>query len=382
MSLPRTKRKNVNVESRYVQWTFVLSCVAMSAAFVVPSIVSLIGNVLAFAVAYYMTFRLQFLKHVFLGEPSSPATPLRFHCFDNLGLSVAFVFTLIAVGFNVPLFLSQFHDVLYRLQTQVGVPQSWQPALAHIAVYLLYLTTAPVFFVFFYAFIIRFTAFIAEIYRTSDKIERYSFVTVMLVAIVAVAVIYNQTNCFYAPLGQDREIISFDVVYVADSGNFYKANVYGFIGALENDLRQPLFGLLALPFAITATLLSWTFFFIPNSYAVFIQTIQIGLLFLTYILMSRLMRLSGLTKILFFIALFLTYPVLLFFLVWEQYIFAVFWLGVFIYIVCTGGQAYTLAFVSMTGSLLTSAAVFLFTLTKDWRLFVRNGIVCSLYFSL
>jgi len=141
-----------------------------------------------------------------------------------------------------------------------------------------------------------------------------------------------------------------------------------------------LFGLFALPFAVVATLLSWVCFFIPNSYAIFIQTIQIGLLFVTYILMSRLMRLNGLTRTFFFTTLILTYPVLLFVLVWEQYLFPVFWLGVFIYITFTSGQAHSLTFVAATGSLLTSAAVFVCTFTKDWRQFIRNGIVCTLYF--
>ena len=103
------------LESRYVQWTFVLSCVAMSAVVVIKptpvplfnnvlTIVSLIGNVLAFAIAYYITFHKQILKHIFLGN-SAIQLPVLF---------VALVFTLVAVGFQVPHFL-------YHLQTQVGV---------------------------------------------------------------------------------------------------------------------------------------------------------------------------------------------------------------------------------------------------------------------
>ena len=348
------------LKNRWIQWTFVLSCVAISAAFVKPTIVSLLGNAFAFAIAYYITFHRKILEHVF-----SP--------FSRTTLGIVFIFTLIAVGFCVPHFLS-------HLQTQIDFSSSIHPALVHIAVYFLYCTTAPAFFAFLYAFIVRFSIFVTEIYKTSDKIERCFFVTVMLFAMSAIIVIYDQTNCFYAPLGQDGEIIDFDVVYVMDSGNFYKTNVYGFIGAPENDMRQPLFGLFALPFAITATLLSWILFFIPNSYAVFMQTIQIGLLFVTYILMSRVAQLRGLTKLFFFMTLTVTYPILLFSLVWEQYIFSIFWLWVFIYIFTICGQIHPIAFTASTGSLLTNTAAFLFTFTKNRQQFIRKGIDCACAF--
>jgi len=347
------------MKNRYVRWIFVLSCFALSISIQRPSVATLTGGVLAFAVAHYLTFRKKILEHAF-------------DRFSRKTVCIALVFTLFAVGFNVP--------VIFRRLSILFADLPATPA--YIAIFLfLFLSTAPVFLCFFYAFLARFSDFAVKIHKTSDKVEHCFFMVVMLVALIAVTVIYNQTNCFHAPLGQDGEIIDYDVVYTSDSGAFYKTNAYGCIGAPDNDIRQPLFGLFALPFAVVATLMSWMLHpFIPDSYAVFIQVIQIVLLFATFILMSRLMRLKGLTKVVFLITLMLTYPVLLFSLMWEQYIISVFWLGVFIYVAAGDGQTDRFAFTAATGSILTSAAAFLFTYSKDkWRFF-RNGFDCVLAF--
>jgi hypothetical protein len=354
-------------ENCCVRWIFILSCFALSVLFEIPSVVSLIGNVLALAAAYYLTFRKKILEHVFCR-------------FSRKTFCVTLIFTLVAVGFHVPLV---FRRLSVLLDLFPAIPIDLLPTVpTYIAIYLfLFLTTAPAFFVFFYAFVPRFSCFISEIYKTSDHVERRFFAAIMLIGMIAITVIYNQTNCFHAPHTPEGRIILYDIVYTSDSGEYYLTNVYGCIGAKENDIRQPLFGLFALPFAVVATFLSWIFYILlPNSGAIFIQMIQIGLLFVTYTFMSRLMRLNGLAKAFFFSTLVLTYPVLLFSLMWEQYIFSIFWLWVFIYIANNDGQTNSFAFVAATGSLVTNAVAFLLTFTKDWRRFLRNGVDCILTF--
>ncbi|MDR0520698.1 MAG: hypothetical protein LBH00_02470 [Planctomycetaceae bacterium] len=316
----------------------------MSAAFVKPSAASIIGTLLAFAVIYFLTFRKQLLETIFIN-------------INYWYIGIAVVLAPIAVGYCVPKFLDKFPNVFYRLQTYIGIPEILQTAGTYMAVYLLYFTLAPALFVFFYAFLDRFVPFVKDVFKESDRIERGYLTTVAVIAFIAVAVIYNQTNAFYAPHNADRKIINYDVVYTADSGDYYKTNVFGHFGAPENDLRQPLFAVFAVPFAVSADILSRLCFFLPNGYSIFIQVFQITLLAFASILMSRMMCLNGTNKAVFLISFTLSYPVLLFALMVEQYIFALFWLTVFMYTMQHNKQHQNYAVIAAVGSLITTAAL-------------------------
>jgi hypothetical protein len=336
-------------ENKSVKWAFVLSCVAMSAGSMLPAATSRIGIFCAFGIASYLTFKKQLLENVFSQEQGT-----------LISRYAAFVLTLLAIEFQSSAFVQKIlalypNGVPYILN-QLSIPSDFHHTFLSISIYLLYCSTAFAFFFFLYVFIIRFSAFMTDLWKTSDRSERCFFLLTLTIAAIAISVIYLQTNCFYAPL-KNGKIIPFDVVYTSDSGEYYESNVYGSISASENDFRQPLFALFAMPFAGIAKISSKIFFFFPGSYVIILGMIQVGLLCVSIIIMSRLMQLTTTTKSCFFMAFVLTYPFLLFSLMYEQYIFAVFWLFIFLHTVFHEKENQDYAFVAATGSLITSAAV-------------------------
>ncbi|SDN00952.1 hypothetical protein [Acetanaerobacterium elongatum] len=194
-------------------------------------------------------------------------------------------------------------------------------------------------------------------YKSTDTIEKSFLIIAGIISAVAIIVVYNFTTAFYAP-SINGNLIDYDVVYTSDSANQLATNVYLNINAPENDFRQPLFGLFAAPFAIVALIISKLLFFIPNCYPIAIGIIQVLLLLFCFTLLARLLQLTGAVKVMFFIILTFTYPVLLYMFNIEQYIFALFWLLLFVYACENKIQDNDYLFIGATGTLLTSGILF------------------------
>lgn len=125
---------------------------------------------------------------------------------------------------------------------------------------------------------------------------------------------------------------NFDLIYSADSGYLVHTDVFRNIGADQNDLRQPLFGVFAMPFAQAAWLISKILFFLPNGYVTVLQVMEMLLFLVSTVLIARMLGLTGYRKALFLGILCVSYPVLIFSLTAEQYLFAVFYLVLMIYL--------------------------------------------------
>lgn len=183
---------------------------------------------------------------------------------------------------------------------------------------------------------------------------------------VMIALIFSSTNAFYAAnVGLMEE--SFDVIYTSDSAQLLEEDVFCQLNAKQNDIRQPLFALFALPFAAPAKVLSQLLFFIPNVYPVLMACIQFWLLMTALVMIRHMLPGAQPHPALFYGACVLLYPVLLFSLMMEQYMFAVFWLIAL-------GSAHMHAeddrmplLMASAGSLLTSAVGFVLV-PKEARL--------------
>jgi hypothetical protein len=209
--------------------------------------------------------------------------------------------------------------------------------------------------VFLYCFWIKIVSFFKDIVDTSDRPERSYFIAVSIIALIAVAVIYTQTNCFYAPQSNGK-IVSGDVVFTTDTGSFSQSNTY--ISVVHNGYKRPLYGVFSMPFAVIAFALSKVFLFVPQGYYIIFGVIQIELATLSIILISRMLSLAGLTKYLFFVLVSLTYAVLLFSLNLEQYILSVFFLIVLLYIFVFQKENLDYALIAAAGTILTSGILF------------------------
>ncbi|WP_336776046.1 hypothetical protein [Paenibacillus sp. MMO-58] len=204
----------------------------------------------------------------------------------------------------------------------------------------------------------KLAAVVLEFARNLTKLEkRYLIVSTFVLAIVVI-IAFNVSSVFYETRDQSGEIVRFDVVYTTDTADLVDSNVYLNISSVQNDLKQPLFGLFALPFALVGIVISKLFFFVPNSYPVMMQIIQVFLLQMAMILISRMLKLRSIDQLIFLLFLNASYPVLMFSLNMEQYIFSLFWLILFLYSCQFGWGPKVYYFIGAAGSLLTSAVLF------------------------
>ena len=105
-------------------------------------------------------------------------------------------------------------------------------------------------------------------------------------------------------------------------------------------------------------MISSILFFIPDSYALFLQILQIGLVGVSIILISRLLGIKkSVEKIIFYLFLSCSYSFIVFSLFLEQYIISSFYLILFIYISLNGKQYQKAIFIGAVGTMLTSGVL-------------------------
>ena len=205
--------------------------------------------------------------------------------------------------------------------------------------------------------------------RQTGRFERYYLAIAFALFALVCAIVYAKTDVFYATVYQGKQV-PYDVVFTSDSAVILSGNAYFDIYHVTNDLRQPLFGLFAMPLVLPATLLSKILFFLPKAYPILINITQIGIVLVTILMIVRLMGLEARERAFAILMLTTAYPTLLFSLNLEQYVFAVFWMIVFLTLAAQRAQGTEFAYLAMTGSLLTSG-VFLPFMTSGQSLKVR-----------
>lgn len=189
--------------------------------------------------------------------------------------------------------------------------------------------------------------------KNLKKYEKIYFITFFLFFFSLIFYSFIKTNIFYLPTND--KACYFDIIFTADTGYQYFTNVFLNILAWENDIRQPLFGLFALPISILAYILSYVFFFLEDSYALFLTILNIILIGITNILISRMLPLKKeKEKLIFLIFYSSLYPTVLFIFILEQYVIAVFYLILFIYVFINKYIHDEVIFIGMVGTLITS----------------------------
>ena len=216
----------------------------------------------------------------------------------------------------------------------------------------------------------------------SDFTERMFLLGAWTLLGMMVLFTYICTQAFYgADVGGYR--YNFDLIYSSDSGYLVQQDVFRNIGAEQNDLRQPLYGVFSTPFAQAAWLLSRCVPFLPVPYTTVLQLVQLLLFLVGLVLLSRMMELQGAEKALFLVLLCVTWPVWIFALTAEQYLMAVFYLLLLLYLRQRDAE-HSLSYIAATGSLLTSGIWFpVITWDRRPSRFVRNTVVlCGAFFAV
>jgi hypothetical protein len=215
----------------------------------------------------------------------------------------------------------------------------------------------PAIFILYAWLISNFYPVIIGFFKSLDQTDKVYLLVKMVLLTILIVIVFNLTSVFYSPK-VDGTVVDYDVVYTTDSGNILYTDAYFKIDAPQNDLRQPLFGVFAAPFAMIAKIGSYALFFVDNAYPILINIIQVFLLEIALILLALMLKLKGKLKIAFYLFIGSTFPYLLFALNMEQYIFTVFWLVLFIYAAIEKKAYQPYLYIGAAGSMLTSGIVF------------------------
>lgn len=279
---------------------------------------------------------------------------------------------------------STFYSCCYgwmnTLFTALHLP--FRGALLRLAPWAVSLLALPMAFGYFLWFTDLVKQLAQRFWRESDFTERMFLLGAWCLLSMIIVMTYLCTQAFYGA-HLNGSWFNFDLIYSADSGYLVGQDVFRNVGAEQNDLRQPLFGLFAMPFCQGAWLLSRLLFFLPNSYVTVSQVMQLGLFLTAMVLLSRMMELHGAEKALFLGLLTASYPVLIFALTAEQYLFAVSYLILLLYLRKEPVNQ-SVAYIAATGSLLTSGIWFpLVTWDRDFRKFVKKTLLlCGAFFAV
>lgn len=147
-----------------------------------------------------------------------------------------------------------------------------------------------------------------------------------------------------------------NLLYTFDTQFLLDMDVYNNINAVGNDIRQPFFAIFSLPFTILPRFISSITF--AEIYPFLIAIVQGFIVFVSIILLEKMMKLKGISKLLFIIFMCVTYPTLLFLFNMEQYVIHVFYLIVFIYMSINNIKDKDMLFIMASGTLVTSGIFF------------------------
>lgn len=197
---------------------------------------------------------------------------------------------------------------------------------------------------------------IKTLFRTFDKTDKRALKVFSALFILLIIIAYSITYIFWGTC--EIKGAGYDIIYTTDTGALFTMDCWLNVGAYENDLRQPLFGAFSAPFTAIPYAASKIMSFVPNLYPLLMAIEQAIILLITVSMITKMMKLQHTERAFAYVAMTLSFPVLLFSLNLEQYIFAVFWLILLIYSVTEREIASNKAvFIAATGSLLTSAVM-------------------------
>lgn len=174
-----------------------------------------------------------------------------------------------------------------------------------------------------------------------------NFLLFLALAIFTMAVFFS-SSAFYGSQAP------YDLIYTSDSPLLVKENAYLVLLQYQNDLRQPLFAVFAAPFLGLSFLLSRLLGASAPLHALLMNLPQVGLLVLSAHLLGRMLGLRPGWRLAFVVLVCCTWPVLLFSVMMEQYIFAAFYLICFVYLLCCHDRRDRLTLIGAGGTLLTS----------------------------
>ena len=219
---------------------------------------------------------------------------------------------------------------------------------------------------------------IIDFFQNLTNIERKYIYFTLIAALMISLFVINITIVFSRPsTGQD-------VIFTSDTSNLLGNDVFMDISHQENDIRQPLFGMFALPLGLMARVISKFCFFFRTQYEyeTVITIFQALLLAITTILLARLLKISEDKKKYFYLFISCSFPYILFTILLEQYVMALFYLILTIYYYAKNPYKTNYLYVGAVGTLVTSGILFpLITKFKNFKQWIYSVCECFLFFA-
>ena len=230
--------------------------------------------------------------------------------------------------------------------------------------------------------------FLNDVLRIVSDLSKKEQIVVSLLFLIGACFtvgVYMVTGAFYGSSG------AYDVIYTSDSSLIFKQNCFLWLASGQNDLRQPLFAIISAPFVGIFSALTIPFLHNQVIVACVLQIANIMALIFILVMLSDLLELKNNIKIFFWIMSMTFYPVMLFHIMVEQYIFVVFWLLFFVQMTLKNNGRQDIGFIGAVGGLITNAAMIPLLFYKDhtswrerivyvWKTFLK-GIFAILVFS-
>lgn len=226
-------------------------------------------------------------------------------------------------------------------------------------------------FYFAYILVLAVTKRLFSIIKRSNlldfsKAEKISYSVLFAVFAVFIACVYLNSDLFYPSISNDTIFSADDKLLIV------KQNAFLSLAHGQNDIRQPLFAVFSLPFSGIPYLLSLLLPF-RWSLPLFMAFTNLFLLIFSTTILARLLQLESKTRVFFVILSSLTFSHIMFSLFIEQYVIAVFYFLLFVYILCEKKRADIFSLYAATGTLLTSCVASLFILNfSSIKIFLRR----------
>lgn len=254
------------------------------------------------------------------------------------------------------------------------------PILQNILARLMYFAIVPALLFYAYLFVKYLWPVILSFFKSLADGEKKYLKIVFCFGFVIILLLAVSTNAFYRP-AYNGYIVDYDVMYTTDTGTLTYNDVYTNVAMVENDIRQPLFGVMAFPFGLIAHFFSQFLFFIPvYTYELLMVFIQIILLAITIIMLARILKVREKDKKYFYLLFSLSFPYLLFSIVLEQYVIGLFYL-ILVFYCYFNSKKINYAYIGATGTLLTSGIIFpLISKSKDLKQWVKDVAWCAVIF--
>jgi len=245
--------------------------------------------------------------------------------------------------------------------------------------YLIFLTISIISFsVLIYFIIDKIIPSLMKFVKRLSTIEKRYIIIISVIGLLISIVLPRVTTAFSIPYHKD-ELVIYDVIYTSDSGAITYEDSFFNVSYEQNDIRQPLFGVLSLPISIVGKILSELLYMVPSNfqYAAAMTFLQFILLAYTTILIARMLKLKDKEKNYFYLLISCSFPYLVFSILLEQYVIALTYLITACYIYYEGNMKVNYLYVGSVGTLITSGIILpLISKARNIKEWVIDALNC------